>query len=469
MYETMVSAYDMYSFYFKAVFMGIAIALGFIKIITQIFRMLKHHEVTSENVIGLVIGIIVEYIFFMNVYSRLVVCNGLQFLTEKDEDAVVKAGVIQTYMESERISNHGYPKDVVIDGELYLWMNKVYVPAGSIVEITYMPKSKVILEMDILKRADYWERINELEPHSVTWAQEDYAVYAWWDLFFMAIGFCCIMSLNIFRVRHMDLALLAVMSVGMGLVILPANDLGGKDWYVLFANEETCSAKGVVSKCTDSREVMHFGMMDITVDGNSYTFPAITGIKTGDYVEIEYLPKCRYVTSIYVEPRIYNDGDIRANQYYELHVKNMESGVYNLNYELMDAKKNIMYTKNICAKNIMFSMVNDDLVKVAVKYGEGEDSVCCSYFNVRTGALSDEFVGVVYQDDTYVAYFVDDELVVRDIFDGDSFYREVDMHGKKVNPENPCITLKKSETEGSLVVEYRDDSLEKCYQQTIDL
>lgn len=159
----------------------------------------------------------------------------------------------------------------------------------------------------------------------------------------------------------------------------------------------------------------------------------------------------------------------KTDSYYKLDVLEQSEPASKFYYELLDEKHNVVHGKNVRAKEIEFDMVTDALMKVSVRYGEGMDSVWCSYFNVQTGALSEEYSCVLYEDEQLVAYYYNDRIIVCDIFNIQNYYSELDMAGKNVDAANPDISIQKSENGENLLVEYGNVGQEHSQSMTIDL
>lgn len=142
-------------------------------------------------------------------------------------------------------------------------------------------------------------------------------------------------------------------------------------------------------------------------------------------------------------------------------------------YTLYDSYGNVMLEQTV-VKEPHIKYITDDILEICNSYGTSAQS--CTYFDLKTNKLSDICWNPSYVDGNVVVYMHYDEahepntfLIIRNIFDKEKLYKEVDLDFSPLAVPSDAIKSVKSVDDDTLEIVYLKGEREIETTTVIDL
>ena len=100
-------------------------------------------------------------------------------------------------------------------------------------------------------------------------------------------------------------------------------------------------------------------------------------------------------------------------------------------YYILDGQNEVVDEMGFYRKAPQLSLV-DEIVKVYIQLGTGAGTIRTRYYDTKEGLLSEWFYSVYDEDNRLLVYSDHNKLIVQNIFDKSSYYREFQNFSKKL-------------------------------------
>lgn len=138
-------------------------------------------------------------------------------------------------------------------------------------------------------------------------------------------------------------------------------------------------------------------------------------------------------------------------------------------YYIFNKQNEVVDEMGFYWKEPQLSLVDDEIVKVYIHLGTGAGAIRTRYYDTKEELLSEWFNSVYDEDNNLLVYSAHNKLIVQNIFDKSSYYREIQMFSKElIETGEPFINVEFVNNATELKVTYITTDLNET-TETISL
>ena len=139
-------------------------------------------------------------------------------------------------------------------------------------------------------------------------------------------------------------------------------------------------------------------------------------------------------------------------------------------YFIYDKNQNVVKSDGPLNRSPHLSMIDEHTVKFTLQAGTGLSTQWGFYYDVEQDMFSDTFYSIFDQLDGRMAYREKDRIIVRDIFDKEKYYYEIDLFSNPLSKAaEPFVSVEFINGEDSIEVTYLSGDGYKKVTQIFEL
>lgn len=145
---------------------------------------------------------------------------------------------------------------------------------------------------------------------------------------------------------------------------------------------------------------------------------------------------------------------IVKNDYYKIYCGATEETRFFYYYDLFDMDGNLIKSECTYMNEPTISECSNNIIKISAQAGTGLSTKWSYYYNISSNLFSQIFYHVLAEKETVIAYFDGEQIVICNMFDVESFYKEIKLNNEISNSTDPIEEVVFSDNLDSVTVVY---------------